>query len=179
MQYAIEMYFDDVTEKAICDLAIQIAKKGISSKFLEWKTRPHVTLACFNDVDEAKCKNLLKDFAVKHAEKPAYIGSVGMFNDTKTIFLSPIMTREMYDLQRDLHECMNLFDTTGWEWYCPDRWVPHCTVALTREDPEKAFFDAADLILHEFRKIQGTFQSVGLVKITSPVEELYTVKLGQ
>ena len=33
MQYAIEMYYDDLTEKAIYDLAIQIADRGISSKF--------------------------------------------------------------------------------------------------------------------------------------------------
>ena len=52
MQYAIEMYYDEVTENAICNLAFQIAENGISSKFLEWKTRPHITLACFNDVDE-------------------------------------------------------------------------------------------------------------------------------
>ena len=177
MQYAIEMYYDDVTEKAIYDLAIKIAEKGISSKFLEWKTRPHITLACFNDVDEEKCKKLLNNFAAKHTKKPAYIGSVGMFNDSKTIFLSPIMTKEMYDLQRDLHECMNSFDTNGWEWYCPDRWMPHCTVALTKEDQERAFFDAADYVLHAFKKIQGIFQSVGLVKVSFPVEELCTVEL--
>lgn len=178
MQYAIEMYYDEVTENAICNLAFQIAGNGISSKFLEWKTRPHITLACFNDVDEEQCKKLLKSFAVKHSKKPAYIGSVGMFNDTKTIFLSPIMTKEMYDLQRDLHECMNSFDTTGWEWYCPDRWVPHCTVAMTKDEPEKAFFDASDFVLHKFKKIQGMFKSIGLVKVTFPVEELYTVELA-
>lgn len=177
MQYAIEMYFDNVTENAIYDLAVKIAERGISSKFLEWKTRPHITLACFNDVDEDKCQRLLEDFAAKHSKKPAYIGSIGMFNDTGTIFLSPVMTKEMYDLQRALQECMNLFDMTGWEWYYPDRWVPHCTIALTKEDPEEAFFDAADLVLHEFKKIRGTFEALGLVKVTFPVEELYRVEL--
>nr|WP_308629148.1 2'-5' RNA ligase family protein [uncultured Eisenbergiella sp.] len=177
MQYAIEMYFDTATEKAIYNVANKIAERGISSKFMDWKTRPHVTLACFNDVDEDRCQKLLKDFAITHGKKPAYLGSVGMFNDTKTIFLSPIMTKTMYDLQRELQERMNVFDTAGWEWYLPDRWVPHCTVALTGEDPEEAFFDAADLVLHEFEKLQGTFTSLGLVKVTFPVEELYTVEL--
>lgn len=85
----------------------------------------------------------------------------------------------MYDLQKDWHECMSQFGTAGWEWYCPDRWVPHCTVSLTVEDPERAFFEAADLVLHEFKRMQGTFKSVGLVKITFPVKELYTVELAQ
>lgn len=29
-----------------------VAVAKLSRKFMEWKTRPHPTLACFNDVDE-------------------------------------------------------------------------------------------------------------------------------
>ena len=56
--------------------------------------------------------------------------------------------------------------------------VPHCTVAMTKDEPEKAFFDASDFVLHKFKKIQGMFKSIGLVKVTFPVEELYTVELA-
>ena len=105
------------------------------------------------------------------------IDSVGMFNDSKTIFLSPTMTSDMYQFQRELHNSLNGFDTQGWEYYCPDQWVPHCTVALTREDKEEAFFQASELILHEFRKMSGDVVEIGLVKVTFPVQEIYTVKL--
>ena len=101
-----------------------------------------------------------------------------MFSDTKTIFVSPIMTSGMYQFQRELHEFLSDFDTKGWEWYCPDRWVPHCTIALTRDDPEDIFYKASDLILHEFRKLAGQFTSIGLVKITFPVQEIFTVELS-
>lgn len=110
---------------------------------------------------------------------PAYIGSLGMFPDTKTIFASPIMTRSMYQMQAELHALLSEHDTKGWEWYCPDRWVPHCTLALTREDEENVFYRTSDLLLREFRKIGGEFVAIGLVKITRPVEEIYTVKLGK
>ena len=125
-----------------------------------------------------KCIELLTKFAQAHRSMPAYIGSVGIFNDTKTIFASPIMTAGMYQLQRELHECLTGFDTNGWEWYCPDRWVPHCTLALTKDD-ESAFFKASDLILHEFKKLAGKFISIGLVKITFPVQEIFTIPLAQ
>ena len=85
----------------------------------------------------------------------------------------------MYQIQRELHECMKEFDTKGWEWYCPDRWVPHCTLALTKEDADAVFYEASDLILHNFRKLSGKFASIGLVKITFPVDEIYTVGLGE
>ncbi len=49
MQYAVELYFDEETEKKLFGLAQRIADEKISTKFLEYKTRPHLTLACFND----------------------------------------------------------------------------------------------------------------------------------
>lgn len=93
MQYTVELYFDNETENKLFELAKKIAAEKISTRFLEWKTRPHLTLACFND--------------------------------SKTIFVSPVMNSRMYQFQRELQEALNCFDTKGWEWYCPDRWVPH------------------------------------------------------
>lgn len=179
MQYAIELYYDIKTEQKLYHLAKRVADEKLSSKFLEWITRPHLTLACFNDVEEEKCIKKLMEFAQSHRQLPVHIGSVGMFNDTKTIFVSPVMNCSMYQFQRELHEYLNDFDNKGWEWYCPDHWVPHCTVALTGEDDNSAFYHASDLILHEFEKISGEFVSIGLVKITFPVEEIYTIQLDR
>lgn len=179
MQYAVELYFDKVTEQKLFNLAKRVADENLSTKFLEWKTRPHLTLACFNDVDEEKCIKLLKEFANSHKRMSAYIASVGMFTDTKTIFVSPMMNSSMFQFQRELHEYLKDFDKKGWEWYCPDRWVPHCTIALTGEDEDSVFYKASDLILHEFEKMYGEFVSIGLVKITFPVEEIYTIELGR
>ena len=47
---------------------------------------------------------------------------------------------------------------------------------MTSEDDDDVFYKASDLILHEFRKISGMFISVGLVRITFPVEEIFTVR---
>ena len=177
MQYAIELYYDPATEQNLFQLAERVAEEKLSRKFLEWKTRPHLTLACFNDVDEQACMARLKAFAKTRKTIPAKIDSVGMFNDTKAIFVSPVMNEGMYRLQRELHACLSGFDTTGWEWYCPDRWVPHCTLALTKEDGDGAFYRASELILREFRKMSGEFVSVGLVKITFPVQEIGIAEL--
>ena len=179
MQYAIELYYDRATEEKLYALANRVGDEGLSTKFLEWQTRPHLTLACFNDVNEEKCAERLKEFAENHTQMPAHICSVGMFNDTRTIFASPVMTADMYQFQRELHEYLRDFDTTGWEWYCPNSWVPHCTLALTQGDGEDVFYKASDLILHEFRKMSGTFVSIGLVKITFPVEEIFTAELSK
>ena len=179
MTYAIEMYFDKETENEIMSLAHKVAENNLSTKFLEWKARPHITLAVFNDVDENKCIHLLEEFVKEVNVIPAFLDSVGMFNDTKTIFLNPTMTKSMYQLQADLHEKLKEFDTKGWEWYLPDGWVPHCTIALNSEDQEEIFYKTSQLILREFKKIKGQYTSIGLVKITFPVEEIATVSFRE
>ncbi len=178
MKYAIELYFDRKMEEAVYSLSNKIADAQISTKYLEWKTRPHITLECLNDVDEERCISKLKAFAQKHTKMHAGLASVGMFVDTKTLYLAPIMTSDMYQFQKELHETLCDFDTRGHEWYTPNRWVPHCTIALTKEDDKNAFFKASNLVLHQFEKIFGTFTAIGLVKISFPVEEIFTVELN-
>lgn len=178
MQYAIELFFDAATEKALFRYPQRIAEEKLSTKYLKWKTRPHITLACFNDVDESECIEKLRLFAQSQKPLPAHIGSLGMFTDTKTIFASPIMTASMYHLQREIHKTLQDFDTHGWEWYLPDRWVPHCGLALMREDAEESFYQACNLTLREFKKISGQFTAIGLVRISFPVEELFVAELS-
>ncbi len=179
MKYAIELYFDRETEKILFDLSQRVAEEGISMKFSEWKTRPHLTLACYNDLDEQKCIEQLKQFAQRYNPFPAYIGSIGMFPDTGTIFTSPVMNKNMYRMQAELHDLLKEYDTKGFEWYLPERWAPHCTLALTNEDGENAFYRASNLLLREFRKTCGEFVAIGLVRITCPVKEIFTTELSK
>lgn len=177
MQYAIELFFNAEMEKRLLHYAQRIAEENLSTKYLEWKTRPHITLACFSDVDEEECIERLREFAKKQKPLPARIGSVGMFTDTKTIFASPIMNAAMYQMQREVHSCLQGFDTRGWEWYLPDRWVPHCGIALMAEDDKEAYYKACELVLREFEKTDGMFEAIGLVKISFPVEEIFVAEL--
>lgn len=177
MQYAIELFFDPETEEKLLSYPIMLAEANLTMKYLKWQTRPHITLACYNDVDEKECIKKINQFSHKQSILPAYIGSLGMFTDTKTIFASPIMTSSMYRLQRDIHEHLQDFDTTGWEWYLPDRWVPHCGIALMGEDKEESYYKACDMILRKFEKINGKFTAIGLVKISFPVEEIFVTDL--
>ncbi len=63
MHYVVGLYFDENTEMQIDSLTKKIADAGISTKLLEWNARPHITLGCYNDIDEEKCTEKLKKFA--------------------------------------------------------------------------------------------------------------------
>ena len=80
--YTIVLYFDPVTEHAVFSLAEQIAGCGISSKFLEYQMRPHITLACCSNVDETQCVQLLEGREThKKAGMPWFSGDISEFKD--------------------------------------------------------------------------------------------------
>ena len=177
MTYAIELFYNKEMEQKLFRYVERIAGEKLSTYFFDCKARPHIALAGLNDINEKECIEELKQFAEKHKSIPAYIGSLGMFPDTKTIFASPIMTEALCQIHRDLHECLGGFDTQGYEWYLPGRWVPHCTLAMMRNDGDESFYKACDLILREFEKVNGNFESIGLVKITPYTEEIFVAAL--
>lgn len=176
MTYAIELFFNEEMEEKLFYYIEKLAKEKITTRFFDYKARPHVALAGFKDVDEKECIEKLKEFAKKHKAIPAYIGSLGMFPDSRTIFASPIMTESMYQIHRELHESLCVFDTHGYEWYLPGRWVPHSTLAMMRGEDDEAFYKACELVLREFEKVNGVFASIGLVKITPYAEEVFVTE---
>ena len=43
MQYAIELFFNKEMENKLFHYVQRIAEEKLSTKYLEWKTRPHIT----------------------------------------------------------------------------------------------------------------------------------------
>ena len=85
----------------------------------------------------------------------------------------------MFQFQRELCEQLGEFDSNKYGWYHPNRWVPHCALALMNEDQEEAFYQASELILRSFKKLSGKFTAIALVKISFPMEELFTAQLDR
>lgn len=42
---------------------------------------------------------------------------------------------------------------------------------------EESFYKACDLVLREFEKINGKFASIGLIKTSFPVKEIFVAEL--
>ncbi len=179
MKYAINLYFDKDTEENLSRLANSVADEADSEKISGYDIRPHLTVACFNDVDEPQCIRLLQSFAESHKVISLKIGSVGMFPDSRTIFATPTLTAGIFRLQRELHEIMKDFDKTGWTHYCPDNWSPHCTLAYTIEEGNETFLKASGILLRKFHPMTGEFAGLGLVNITPPAREVFETELSR
>jgi len=179
MRYAIELYFDKETEEKIMNLANGIAEKGISKRYLEWQTRPHITLGIFNDIDIEKCDKLLEEIAGQVKSFPAYLSSIGVFNNTKCVFLSPVITNELLELHNKIHNTFKFCDHKGSEYYLPGRWVPHCAVMLGDAGDDITLYEAVKYVIDNYEVLNGSFCEMSFVEVTMPVKEHTAYKLYQ
>lgn len=179
MKYAIELYFDKDTEEKIIKLAEGIAKEGISKKYLEWKTRPHITIAILNDIDIEKCDQILKKIAKETKHFKALLSSIGVFNNTKTVYLAPVVCDELISLHKRVHKAFDFCDHSGWEYYTAGQWVPHCAVMLGSEGEKSALIEATRYVIENYQVIENSrYEEIGFVEITMPVKELKVHKLN-
>ena len=178
MKYAVELYFDKDTEEKIFKLAQGIANAGISKKYLEWRTRPHITIAIFNDIDIEKCDKILKEIAKDTRTFPALLSSIGVFNNTRTVYLAPVVCDELINLHKRVHKAFDFCDYSGWEYYTTGQWVPHCAVMLGSEDEESALVEATRYVIENYRVFENSrYEEIGFVEVAMPVKELEAHKL--
>lgn len=179
MKYAVELYFDKDTEEKILKLAQGIANAGISKKYLEWKTRPHITIGIFNDIDIEKCDKILKEIVKDTRTFPALLSSIGVFNNTRTVYLAPVVCDELMDLHKRVHKAFEFCDYSGLEYYTAGQWVPHCAVMLGSEDEESALIEATRYVIENYQVIENSrYERIGFVEVAMPVKELKAHRLN-
>ena len=127
--YAVEMYFDPAGERQIGNLIDQLSSRGIRSS-RPAASRPHVSLAVFDQVDLERMSVALRKFARECSALRLYLASIGRFpSDEGVVFLAPVVHRELLELHAKLHRMPSVVAGTRREYYLAGRWVPHCTIA--------------------------------------------------
>lgn len=79
-------------------------------------------------------------------------------------------------LHRDYHECMADFLKEEWSYYLPNKWVPHCAIAL--EVSKQKVAEIIKEILKDFDQFQFSIETLGIVEFR-PVRELKTFSLNK
>ena len=173
MKYGIGLYFDGETEKKIMKLPCLLASRGITRRYLDMRVRPHIALAVFNDIEDVdRCSGLLAGYAESVGSFPVKFSSIGVFNNSKIVFLAPVVTFDLLEMNRKINDIFCFCDNTGSEYYLPGSWVPHCAVALTGEDDSPVLDKAAKLVIDNFEVISGRVVAACLAEISAPVKEL-------
>ena len=132
MAYAVEMYFDILTDSTVRGMWQSIAASGVPSAMLLGGYRPHVTLAVYDELkDDGWFASTLEVLAGVAPPIHLTFNSFGVFPTAEwVLFLGVTVTDSLNQLHSSFHSWFADYRTGLRSYYAPDHWVPHCTLAL-------------------------------------------------
>ena len=176
MGFAVELYFDPETERAIRGLRAVLARCGVRPVLDELGDRPHISLAVLPRLDVGLLARRLEDLAAVTEPFAVSFGAVGAFpTDAGVLFLSPAASGALLSAHAALHRVMAAVPVHSDPYYLPGNWVRHCTVA--QEVEMDAMARAFDACRRSFRPISGVVRELGLVRFR-PIQPLYALALA-
>ena len=177
MGYAIELFYDHESERAVRDIWDGLGTSLGQPSLSELGARPHVSLAVYSDgLDTNGFPERLLEFARSIDSFDCMLSSLGTFPGREgVVFLAPVVTRRLLEVHARFHEVFSKHQNAGVDHYLPGNWVPHCTVAI--DLPPHEVTEAVAYGREAFKPIPGRFLEIGLVEFR-PVKERFTCALG-
>ncbi|PPT05192.1 hypothetical protein CKA32_006397 [Geitlerinema sp. FC II] len=174
--YSVELYFDETSSERIRRLWAQVRSlaSGTPSRF---HSRPHVSLAVLEAGNVSELSTLVSTVAMREASFELQFSAVGVFpTNAGVVFLAPVVTEPLLKLHRRFHQQLENVGATSIEYYKPDRWVPHCTIAQHLKPHE--IVNAIDIVRSSDLFDKVTVCEVGLVE-ASPVRLVCSLPLNR
>lgn len=134
--YAIVLYFDDTTNKIIGNIIERAASLSGNNYMLDINIPPHVTLGCFFSDEQVDLHERVESFVKSVTPFEVTFHSIGAF-EPYVLFASPVKDERLTQLNALLHESLlNRYEPAENANYLPNRWMPHCSLAV-RLDAEQ------------------------------------------
>jgi 2'-5' RNA ligase len=164
--YAVIALFDAVLEQRIKRIWEDLESNEISYYASEVEDRvPHITLASYKEVSVT---DFIKEMEVFYKDKrkiQVEFQALGSFINTKTLFYSPTVTKELMELHSNHHSYFASFQKGEESVYLPGKWVPHCTLAnrLSEEKLKEAYGHCLNIS----GRLEGEINRIGLIRVDS------------
>ncbi|MBI1734224.1 MAG: 2'-5' RNA ligase family protein [Candidatus Rokubacteria bacterium] len=173
MPYALELELDGGAGAAVRDLWRALSEVGVT-----WMAQsgaaPHVSLAIWETIDRPRFEVELARFAAETGPIGISFDGVGTFPGG-TVFLRPTPNRALDALQRHVHARFAALGAGPWDYYLPETWIPHCTLAM--DVPPGRVSEALAVAADAPLPITGRLEFVGIVEFR-PVRVLARYPLG-
>ncbi|MCK5155751.1 MAG: 2'-5' RNA ligase family protein [Spirochaetales bacterium] len=175
MGFAFEMFFDSKSEEKITSIWEKLIARNLPSFMLENNCKPHISLSVYNNLGiETAKKNLFK-FCSEHNCFNLFLGFIGTFvSNENVIFIAPSMTENLINIHKDFHAKFSYLQDSGWDYYLPNKWQPHCTMAI--EISKEQYINSFNTIRENFNPIEITVEAIGLVGFR-PIKLIQEYKL--
>jgi len=131
MAFAIVMYLDPTTDAEVRSLWELLAQEQVGSVMATMGIRPHISLACIENLDTQQVCAMLGTLAQNTRPLTISFGAVGTFpTERGVVYLAPIVTSELLRLHEELGIRLADLGLSSHEYYRPGHWIPHCTAAI-------------------------------------------------
>ena len=129
MSYSVSLWFDEDAEAQIREVWQRLTDAGVEA-FANSLVRPHITLAHQLELDLEPFVVGLRERLEAHSAFALVYPGLGLFVDSGILYLSVRMTDALWTLHRDVAGLTSEHGARSSPYYQPDRWTPHCTLAL-------------------------------------------------
>jgi len=130
MSCAAVLIFDEEAEARIRGAWLALADAAISRSMLPPGFRPHLSLSVGTDFDFERMAGELLPLASATPVFPVGLPSLGVFADTGAVYLGVTPSTALLDLHRRVDTACERVALSLHDWYRPDAWVPHVSLAF-------------------------------------------------
>ena len=172
--YAVVAIFDTKTEQIIKNIWQELKKQSISCYAFEVEDRrPHITLASYNKMYINEFIREMGSFCHHQSAISINFKTIGSFLNSGTLFLSPTLTKDLFDLHLSHHKHFEKYNNNPHSLYLPNHWIPHCTIAnrLPLDKLKEAFSYCSERI----SDINGKLVEIVLIEVLDKKKEAPTV----
>ena len=134
-KYSIQLFFDKASENNLVLLIDEFRSKNlINHRYVGDRFIPHISLSCYRDLDQNYADDIVKKISSSYSPFDVSFSYIGIFNEEiKVLFLGPIITKSLRNIHRYLNDFYIDHDRVCWDYYLPDKWVPHCGIIVDDE----------------------------------------------
>jgi 2'-5' RNA ligase len=172
--YAVELALDERAGRVVRDVWQELTAVGV-----DWMNvsgaEPHVSLAIWDSIERGPFEVELARFARETAPITVTFDAVGSFPGG-AIYLRTALNSGLAEVQQRAHERLDMLASGPWHYYLPERWIPHCTVAM--EFPADRMDRALAIVRRLPLPLTGRLESAALIEFR-PVREVARYPLGR
>jgi 2'-5' RNA ligase len=131
MGYAIELNLSRKSRTLIDKIWERLSIEKIATTMIDIDAQPHISLAVFDSIDCEIAQKVIKSFAKETNPLSVKLSFVGTFPTRENVvFIAPKVTTELLNIHLKLHEKLSNKGIKSIEYYQPNNWIPHCTIAI-------------------------------------------------
>jgi hypothetical protein len=163
MEYAVTLYFDEISEMNINSLILNIAEKCGNKYMVKNKIPPHITISLFQYDENIEAIEKIIDKNISMFNKgDISLASIGIFNPS-VLFIMPSMNEYLVESNKKIKEILQTNEKIKIDkYYLKNQWVPHISLAVKLNENELTA--GIKTLIKDFKTFDGKINRIAFVK---------------